>query len=752
MKINRILLCAFAASAMCACQTEKMSGDAPAAQDYTVSFVAEIEGAGTPQAKAAVGLNAAGKLQTLWEDGDKVTVYSSGNNAEGASTNKVKYAFETALTSPASSAVFGYRGDDFVDGEMYLAIYPHNAESTRDANFANTRMAQVDVPANQKLVAGGVSKDAVVMLACSDNLQSMKFMNAVALVKFKVSDADIRSGSIISTGSAIAGRFRGDVILDDSGKPTATELVTYNAGQANAPTNVLNFSLDSDAALVPGTEYYVAVRPTVLENGFSVSLNGTFIKSYPISEFKRSVIYDLGTLTMPEVDEDRDQKTLVFDFTTAPAGWPTKDGWTGDSDAFNYTLDGVDYEFLCTDCTDGTSKRVFWNSNGYLVLNATGRYLGLPVIEGYRLVSVSVKHATSAKTRKVGIASSVVTSKETPPFQTGGELLNRTFAVGEDVVFNLSGTVSINRYYVYTGSGFGFSSLTLVYEEESGSSPIAQNMVRIGTYNLRYINSTDAQENQWEVRKERVAQSITENDFDVFAANECSEGIKLFLEDRFASEYSGRYFNPYSKTGGDDSDKVEYIGILYRKNEFSLSDWHYFWLASNVDASASRPAARNDESGDHTYYRGGCCGVLTKTSTGQKMFVVATHGCLSAEKRAEYASIYEQIEKKYNTKGYPAFLIGDMNARPSDQASETYRTYWSDTYRELTSDKISGPFATYNGFNLKLDLMTDSRRIDYIYYRGATPVSYVCNDKKYDGLYASDHLPIYSDMILACEP
>ena len=152
-------------------------------------------------------------------------------------------------------------------------------------------------------------------------------------------------------------------------------------------------------------------------------------------------------------------------------------------------------------------------------------------------------------------------------------------------------------------------------------------------------------------------------------------------------------------------------------------------------------------SGESTFYRGGCCGVLTDAD-GKKIFVVSTHGCLDAGKRKEFAPIFAEVEKKYNPNGYPAFLLGDMNARPTDDASVEYRKYWNDVYREVAPDQISGPFATYNGFDLDRDLNADPKRLDYIYYRNATPLNYVCNSRKYDGLYASDHLPVYSDMIL----
>lgn len=749
MKINRILLCTFAAAAISACQTEKLTETAPLAPDYKVSFVADIESG--VQSKATLATNDAGKVQTFWENGDKVLVYSEGNGA----SNSVKYSFETALTSPSTSAVFGYNGDDFTEGEHYMAIYPHT-ESSRAANFTNTRMAQVDIPSSQKLVAGGFDRTAAIMLAYSDNLNSMKFMNAVALVKFKVADAGVTSGSINAKATEIAGRFRGDIVIGEDGT-YSTALVKYSSGSTNAPTSTLTFSMADGSSLVPGEEYYVAVRPTVLEDGFSISLNGEYIKNYYISEFKRNVIYDLGTLSLPQKEEeggDDSSVTLEFDFTTNAnfiasgngySAWPIADKWNpsaGEDIECGYRLNGVDYSFRLADCPNGTNARIYWNSKGYITLGNASRYIGVPVLEGYKLTKAVCYHGTTANTkngRGLAVSSNIVASTATPDYVSGGDP-QITKTSGDVLTFNLDGTVAGTRYYIMCSlSGIGLSKITLVYEKDGAA---AVNSVRIGTYNLRYINSTDAEENQWEVRKTRVKQSIEDNEFDIFAVQECSAGIKTYLESELASVYSGSYFNPFD----GKTTKVEYIGILYKKDKYTLSDWQQFWLADDITKihSVSSP---NDMSGESTFYRGGCCAVLTDAA-GKKIFVVSTHGCLDASKRKEFAPIFAEIDKKYNPNGYPAFLLGDMNARPTDDASVEYRKYWNDVYREVAPDHISGPFATYNGFDLDRDLNADPKRLDYIYYRNATPLNYVCNSRKYDGLYASDHLPVYSDMIL----
>ena len=258
-------------------------------------------------------------------------------------------------------------------------------------------------------------------------------------------------------------------------------------------------------------------------------------------------------------------------------------------------------------------------------------------------------------------------------------------------------------------------------------------MVRVGSYNVRYITAEEDEQNNWENRKTRVVRSIRDNAFDVFGLNECSDAIRTYLTGQLADTYTIRYFNP-NVSSGSGSSSGESMGIAYRKDMFTLSDWHYFWLGSNPSAMTVN---------DGTKKRGGCCAVLTSGTTGSRIFVMVTHGCLDADARARYAPQYKQMEQMYNTAGFPSFFVGDMNAQPSDPATEEYRRWWNDAYY---SDCLKyGPYCTFNGFNLERDLYTHSNHLDYVYYRNATPLMYMCNDRLYDGYYASDHLPVYAD-------
>jgi endonuclease/exonuclease/phosphatase family metal-dependent hydrolase len=241
----------------------------------------------------------------------------------------------------------------------------------------------------------------------------------------------------------------------------------------------------------------------------------------------------------------------------------------------------------------------------------------------------------------------------------------------------------------------------------------------------------------WENRKERVVQSIRENDFDFFGLQECSTDIQTYLADELDDTYNIRFFSPYSQDG--NGNKAQ--GLAYKK-AWTLTDWHYFWLSDTPGTMC-----QNDSDANGNYNRGGCCGVLSKDD--KHIFVMVTHGALNSDVRAEYAHVYEDMEKLYNTSGYPCIFVGDMNAQPSDASSVAYRTYWTDTYDGVGSAGRLGPYSTFNGFNLSRNMYSDPHRIDYIYYRGAiTPLNYVCNGTKYDDYYASDHLPVYSNMRL----
>ena len=437
----------------------------------TVSFRATLSDQEAPS-KAVVALNGSSKPQTFWENGDQITVYTQ---ADGDTPNSAGYTFSTTLGANATSATFSYTGDGCEEGN-YLAIYPA-ATAKRTVNFTGAddiyKMAAVDIPTTQTLVAGSVDRKAMVQTAyATSGSTTLAFKNAVALVKFQVSGANIKGGSIIVDGAdGISGRFRADLSTTAPYEPIMTK---YNAGGV-AQHNFVNFTIDGSTNLSAGTDYYVAVCPTTLTDGFKVYLNGSLVKTIPsasITAFQRSRIYDLGTLSIPGSPSE---KGLAFDFTLTPkSGWPTTAGYAHTEGGIEclYPQNGTDWSFILADCGTAAKAQTIWAISSpikRLSFAAEKRYLGVPAISGYKLVKITCTNARSSAPAQIGIVKGITVDTSHPAaseYLAGGEKKKWTKNGNETETYTLSGTAADTRYYIYAYAKGDFTGLTLTYEKE----------------------------------------------------------------------------------------------------------------------------------------------------------------------------------------------------------------------------------------------------------------------------------------------
>ena len=288
----------------------------------------------------------------------------------------------------------------------------------------------------------------------------------------------------------------------------------------------------------------------------------------------------------------------------------------------------------------------------------------------------------------------------------------------------------------------GASARVLVRQEGAAGGEEAPDgrVLRIGTYNLRMSGLDKEAAYVWDVRKERLKQSLQDCNFDIFGLQELSTTTQAWLDQELSSQYEFRYFSPYAQRGVGDRAQ----GIGWRKDAFTMSDWHYFWASGEPDVMSD-----NDTGSQGDYKRGGCCCVLTHKASGMKLFFMNNHGCLNAEPNKAYAHVYADQEKRFNPDGLPSFFVGDMNARESSEEGSVYKTYtawWKDPYMSLDASKKSGASGTYNGYSNT----NGKSRIDYVFFRGEgiTPVQYRCDNKLYDGLYASDHFPVWVEFAI----
>lgn len=471
--MKKVIITLFAAAialAACTAETEpRKEGPAPSVSEEFIPgptvFTAFSEG--TPDTKAVIGLNDSSKPQTFWENGDAISVFTS---ADGDSHSGTSYKFVTSLGSNSTTADFALdEAKEFGSG-MYFASYPYQSNS-RGVNFTGSsdtyRMAGLRLPSSQTLVANNFDKTAALAVAFSESGSSLEFKNATALLKFRVSESGIIDGRIeVDAGDAISGTFRADV------NTSTKELSLETYGQ---PTyNYVDFTIDGSTALSAGTDYYVAIRPLTLTSDLKIFLNGNLVRtinSGQLASVQRNKIYNLGTLTTPAKPA---QKVLRFDFSgTAKDGWPTADKWKAAPGELNctYPLYGTNYNFFLTDCGNASQARVAWvSASGGLILYTTWRYVGLPAIEGYKLVMVSGTMCLSTNSKRkaaivkgVAADNSLGTIAELHEFVTGGESTGWT-TKGTTYTFDLSGTEGNTVYYfLCTNTSVGVSDLTLTY-------------------------------------------------------------------------------------------------------------------------------------------------------------------------------------------------------------------------------------------------------------------------------------------------
>lgn len=286
---------------------------------------------------------------------------------------------------------------------------------------------------------------------------------------------------------------------------------------------------------------------------------------------------------------------------------------------------------------------------------------------------------------------------------------------------------------VFETPGGKTAVLALIQEANENEEVVEDDVLRVGTYNLRMSHLDNGTDNTWDVRKARLKKSMQDCSFDVFGIQEVDDKTQAWLDAELSSKYAFRYFSPYSKDGNGSRAQ----GIGYRKDKFTLADWHYFWACDTPDMMTT-----NDTGSQGNFNRGGCCCIITEIETGRNFFVMNNHGCLNSQSNKDAAPVYVEMEKRYNKSGLPSFFVGDMNARQSTDKESvymTYKEYWLDSY--LFASKRTGCAGTYNGYSNP----NGSSRIDYVFYRGEglTPQLYHCDNTLYNGFYPSDHFPVW---------
>lgn len=246
------------------------------------------------------------------------------------------------------------------------------------------------------------------------------------------------------------------------------------------------------------------------------------------------------------------------------------------------------------------------------------------------------------------------------------------------------------------------------------------------TYNIRYATVNDG-ENQWEKRKEYLAEQLLFYSPDIFGIQ---EGLKEQVN------YLDESLKTYTFIGvgrDDGKSKGEYCAIFYNKDKFQLLGEDTFWLSETPEKVSKGWDAAYERVCTYAFFR--------DKTTGNSFMVFNTHfdhiGEKAREKSAEL--IVEKI-KELNRDELPVFILGDFNLNEKSKAISYLSSHYDDA-RKVSLEKPFGPLGTFTGFEFHEPVKD---RIDYIFCsKGIITIKKygVLTDSKHER-YPSDHFPV----------
>ena len=353
------------------------------------------------------------------------------------------------------------------------------------------------------------------------------------------------------TGSAESVSFTGGTTVKIN-----SIIVTYTTGGPANPTLsadpvVIDFgTVDQNADVAAKT---VAVTYANLTGSVTYSgLSGVFTATGTISASGDEITITPSTATIGEheqtltIQSTADSKSqdvtvtmnviapfngtkLTFGFSSNPGEWPTTNSTTTSN--YTYTLNEVDYTFAL--------NNVKCNS-GYLMLTSVAK-LGLPAIEGYKLVKVEATNSSNCSTT----TKVKVTSNETGTVIAGGK--EQTWATtNTKYTYTLSETEANTMYYLYI-SNKNCQLVTLeLYYEEVAAAAVAKPTISGET---PFLTSTTVTLTQAE------ADAIY---YTTDGSNPKKSGTKLTYSAPFTVNADGTTtVMAYAIKGGDESDVAE---------------------------------------------------------------------------------------------------------------------------------------------------------------------------------------------------
>ena len=271
--------------------------------------------------------------------------------------------------------------------------------------------------------------------------------------------------------------------------------------------------------------------------------------------------------------------------------------------------------------------------------------------------------------------------------------------------------------------------------QETNLTNSVNQKLKLMSYNIKF--ASPAFEPKWETRKDWQVELIKKYNPDIIGTQEGLKSQIDFLQDEL-SEY---VVVGEGRKGGDDD---EHMAIFFKRDKYRLREMGSFQLSETPEIIGSGPiinprmvtwirlAVINKESNLYPEdYRGNWENTL-------EFYVFNTHffngrkDTLARRKAAQLILDRAKNLERFGawTKERPIFLMGDFNCLPD-----------SPPYKVLVKGKDSKKSGLFE------DSIEGGLGIDWILHKGNTRViHYEKVDFNVDGVYPSDHKPVYVEI------
>ncbi len=257
--------------------------------------------------------------------------------------------------------------------------------------------------------------------------------------------------------------------------------------------------------------------------------------------------------------------------------------------------------------------------------------------------------------------------------------------------------------------------------------------IRVMTFNIRYNEPRDGV-NAWPKRKQKVADVIRFHKADLIGVQEAQIGqlrdLEMLLPD-FSWCGVGRT---------DGKEDGEFSAILYLKQRFRILECKTFWLSETPETAGSK-------GWDGAYPRIVTWARIRDQRTKKTFYHFNTHfDHVGVKARFESAKmIIGRIRNA--SRGAQSVLTGDLNVKEDTEAYKTLASSESGLKDARYTSKHGhfGGGSTFNAFKE----MQPANKIDYIFVTAGIQVfEHGVLSDNWDGLWASDHLPVLAEISL----